>query len=129
MQITEIRIRPTNDGVVGAYVDIVFDNCLKVEGIKVIKGPTGLFISFPSKKQRDGSHRNLAFPANAETRRMIQRARLAEYENIVGASEPMSNARTAAERLSAIEQLKNDGLMSEEEYRTKQREILEELQL
>jgi DNA-binding cell septation regulator SpoVG len=40
MQITEITIRPTNDGVVGAYVDIVFDNCLKVEGIKVIKGPT-----------------------------------------------------------------------------------------
>jgi stage V sporulation protein G len=52
-------------------VDIVFDNCLKVEGIKVIKDPTGLFISFPSKKQRDGTYRNLASPANAETRMMI----------------------------------------------------------
>jgi stage V sporulation protein G len=87
MQITEITIRPTNDGVVGAYVDIVFDNCLKVEGIKVIKGPTGLFISFPSKKQRDGTYRDLAFPANAETRMMIQRAILAEYEKVVAPSE------------------------------------------
>jgi stage V sporulation protein G len=50
MQITEIAIRPTNDGAVRAYVDIVFDNCFKVEEIKVIKGPTGLFISFPAKK-------------------------------------------------------------------------------
>jgi SpoVG len=38
-----------------------------VRGIKVIKGRTGLYISFPSKKQRNGSHRHLAFPANAET--------------------------------------------------------------
>jgi stage V sporulation protein G len=73
MKITEVTIFPTNDGVVGAYADIVFDNCLKVEGIKVIKRPTGLFISFPSKKQRDGSHRDLAFPANAEMRMMIQK--------------------------------------------------------
>jgi stage V sporulation protein G len=87
MQITEITIRPTINGVVGAYVDIVFDNCLKVEGIKVIKGPNGLFISFPSKKQRDGTYRDLAFPANAKTRRMIHRIILAEYEKVVAAND------------------------------------------
>jgi DNA-binding cell septation regulator SpoVG len=37
MQITEITVFPTNDGLVRAYVDIVFDNCFKFEGIKVIK--------------------------------------------------------------------------------------------
>lgn len=57
MQITEITVLPTNDGVVRAYVDIVFDNCFKVEVIKVIQSPTGLFVSFPAKKQRDGSDR------------------------------------------------------------------------
>jgi stage V sporulation protein G len=127
MQITEVTIRPTINGVVGAYVDIVFDNCLKVEGIKVIKGPTGLFISFPSKKQRDGSYRDLAFPANAETRMMIQRVILAEYDKLVAGSEPMSNAPSASERLRAIEQLKADGLINEEEYNTKRKEILGEL--
>ena len=45
MKITEVTIRPTNDGVVRAYVDIVFDNCLKVRELKVIKGSTGLFVS------------------------------------------------------------------------------------
>jgi stage V sporulation protein G len=109
------------------YVDIVFDNCLKVEGIKVIKGPTGLFISFPSKKQRDGSHRDLAFPANAETRMMIQRVILAEYDKLVAGSEPMANARRPSERLRALEKLRIDGLINDEEYNTKRKEILGEL--
>ena len=113
MQITEITIRPTINGVVGAYVDIVFDNCLKVEGIKVIKGPTGLFISFPSKKQRDGTYRDLAFPANAETRMMIQRAILAEYDKLVGKEEPVPSGHSASERLRALEQLKTDGLIND----------------
>jgi len=108
MKITEVTIRPTNDGVVRAYVDIVFDNCLMVRELKVIKGSTGLFVSFPAKKQRDGTHRQLAYPANAETRKMIQRAILAEYEKLVAGSEPMSNARSASERLRALDQLKTD---------------------
>ena len=83
MQITEITIFPTNDGVVGAYVDIIFDNCFMVEGIKIIKAPKGLFISFPTKKLSDGPHWDVAFPANTETRRMIERAVLAEYEKVV----------------------------------------------
>jgi stage V sporulation protein G len=92
-QITEITIHPCNDGWVRGYVDIVFDNCLLVRGIKVIKGHTGLYISFPSKKQRAGRHRDLAFPANAETRRMIEQAILAEYERrSLGESDPLPSA-------------------------------------
>jgi len=82
MKITEVTIRPSNDGVVRAYVDIVFDNCLMVRELKVIKGSTGLFVSFPAKKQRDRTHRQLAYPANAETRRRIEQAILAEYEKV-----------------------------------------------
>jgi stage V sporulation protein G len=89
MEITEIAILPTNDGLVRAYVDIVFDNCFMVGEIKVIQSPTGLFVSFPAKKQRDGSDRQLAYPANAETRRMIEQAILAQYEKVVGGSEPL----------------------------------------
>jgi len=88
MQITGITIHPTNDGLVRAYVNIVFDNCLMIREIRVIQGPTGLFVSFPAKKQRDGTHRQLAYPANAEMRMMIQRVILAEYEQIVAKSNP-----------------------------------------
>ena len=127
MQITDIRIRPTNDGLVRAYVDIVFDNCFKVEEIKVIQSPTGLFVSFPAKKQRDGTDRDLAYPADAKTRMMMQRVILAEYEKIVGGSDLVSTLRSLSERLRALEQLKIDGLINEEEDNGKRKEILGEL--
>jgi stage V sporulation protein G len=123
MEITEITIHPTNEDLVRAYVSIVFDNCFMVGEIRVMQGPTGLFVSFPAKKQRDGSDRQLAYPANAETRMMFQRVILAEYEKLVGESEP----RPVAERLRTLEQLKTDGLINEEEYNTKRKEILGEL--
>jgi|RhiMethySRZTD1v2_1073278.scaffolds.fasta_scaffold913262_2 stage V sporulation protein G len=83
MQITEITIHPTNEDLVRAYVSIVFDNCFMVGEIRVMHGPRGLFVSFPGKKQRDGTHRELAYPVNAKTRNMIQQAILAEYEKTV----------------------------------------------
>ena len=51
-------------------------------------------------EQRDGTRRQLSYPANA---------------------------KTASERLRAIDQLKTDGLISEEEYNSKRKEILGEL--
>jgi len=106
MQITEVRIYPTDEDLVGAHVSIVFDNCFMVGEIRVMQGPTGLFVSFPAKKQRDGSDRELAYPANAETRMMIQRVILAEYEKIVGDGHPMPSVRSVSERLRSLEQLK-----------------------
>jgi len=68
------------------------------------------------------SKRQLAYPGNAETRMMIQRIVLEEYEQIFG-----SDARSASERLRALDHLKTDGLINEEEYNTKRKEILGEL--
>ena len=103
------RRHPTNNGLVRAYVSIVFDNCFMVGEIRVIQGPTGLFVSFPSKKQKDGTDWQVAYPANAETRIMMQQAILAEYEKIVGKDDPMPSVRSASERPRSLEQLKTDG--------------------
>jgi DNA-binding cell septation regulator SpoVG len=115
-----------NKTIVRAYVSIVFDNCFMVGEIRVMQGPSGLFVSFPAKKQRDGSDRQLAYPANAETRMLFQRVILAEYEKLVK-EEPVPSVRSASERLRTLEQLKNDGLITEEEYSIKRKEILGEL--
>jgi stage V sporulation protein G len=86
MQITKITIHPTNESLVRAYVRIVFDNCFMVEEITVMQGPTGLFVSFPAKRESDGTNRGLAFPADAETHRLIEQAILTEYKKVVAGS-------------------------------------------
>jgi Short C-terminal domain len=55
---------------------------------------------------------------------IFQRVILAKYENLVGKQEPVQSGRSAADRLRALEQLKTDGLISEEEYSSKRKEIL-----
>ena len=59
MQITEVKIRPANEALVKAYVSIVFDNCFMVGEIRVMQGPTGLFVSFPAKKRETAAIENL----------------------------------------------------------------------
>jgi stage V sporulation protein G len=93
MKITEVRIYPTNEDLVKAYATISFDNCFLVQEIRVIKGPTGLFVSFPAKKQRDGTYWDIAFPANAGTRNMIQQAILEEYEKVVAESDSVPSEK------------------------------------
>ena len=61
--------------------------------IRIMQGPTGLFVSFPAKKQKNGSVRQLSYPANAETRMLFQRVILTEYEKLVGKEDPVQSVR------------------------------------
>jgi len=36
----------------------------------------------PSKKQREGTYRDIVHPVNAETRKMIERTVIAEYKKV-----------------------------------------------
>jgi Short C-terminal domain len=58
---------------------------------------------------------------------MIEQAILAQYKKVVGKEEPVQSVCSPSERLKVLEQLKTDGLISEEEYSTKRKEILGEL--
>jgi stage V sporulation protein G len=86
LKITEVRIRPASEDFVKAYASICFADCFLVHDIRIIKGATGLFISFPNRTQSEGGQRDIAFPVNAETRRIIEQTILAEYEKIVATS-------------------------------------------
>jgi stage V sporulation protein G len=58
-----------------------------VEEIRVMQGRTGLFVSFPARRESDGTQRDIAFPADAETRRVIEQAILVEYNKVVAGSD------------------------------------------
>src|SRR5215467_15679672 len=93
MQITEITIHPIKESLVRAYVNIVFDDCFMVEEIRVIEGPRGLFVSFPAKRQMDDSYMELAYPADDETRQMIQGVILAKYRKVVAESDEKTDLK------------------------------------
>jgi len=82
MEITEVRVFPVNEEKLRAYVTITFDQCFVIRDLKIIQGTTGLFVSMPSKKRKDGTYRDIAHPINNETRRMIEEKIIAEYHKV-----------------------------------------------
>ncbi len=88
MQITEIVISLRNEDRLKAFVNVTFDNCFVVRGMKIIEGSDGLFISMPSRKAEDGTYRDVAHPINNEFRQKIEKAILAKYEEVVEAQSP-----------------------------------------
>ncbi len=82
MTITQVKVFPVAEEKLKAYVSIVFDACFLVSDLKVIQGPNGLFISMPSKRKKNGEFKDVAHPLNRETREMIEKQILAEYDKV-----------------------------------------------
>lgn len=81
MKITEVKVHPVNEDRLKAYISITIDNCFVVRDLKIIQGPTGLFVAMPSKKRKDGQYRDIAHPLNQDTRKEIEDQIFEAYEN------------------------------------------------
>ena len=84
MEITEVRINPSKGGKVRAFAQVVFDGCFLVGDVRIIEGKEGtVHVTMPSRRLRSGAFRDIAHPLNAETRRRLDDAILAEYQRVV----------------------------------------------
>lgn len=80
MQITDIKIRKFFDeGPMKAIVSVTFNNCLALHDIKVIYARERYFIVMPSRKNPDGSYRDIAHPINADFRARLEEAVIDAY--------------------------------------------------
>ena len=83
MNITDIRIRKINaTGKMKAIVSVTLDDMFVIHDMKIIEGANGLFIAMPSRKTPSGEYKDIAHPINSETRDMMQRLILEEYEKM-----------------------------------------------
>lgn len=80
MEITEITVSIRDEDKLKAFVNVTFDNCFVVRGMKVIKGATGYFVSMPSRKMSDGTYRDIAHPITNEFRDRVEKAILRQYK-------------------------------------------------
>jgi stage V sporulation protein G len=92
MEITQVKVFPVEEEKLKAYVSIVLDDCFLVSDLKVIHGPNGLFISMPSKRKKNGEFKDVAHPLNRETREMMERRILEEYQKAKAAAPPAAKA-------------------------------------
>ncbi len=80
MQITDIKIRKFFDeGPMKAVISVTFDNCLAVHDIKVIYARERYFIVMPSRKNPDGTYRDIVHPINSEFRVELEKTLIDAY--------------------------------------------------
>jgi len=82
MDVTEVRVfLVNNEERLKAYATITVDNVFLIRDLRVINGNAGLFVAMPSRKMKDGTFKDIAHPLNSETRQMIEKKVLSEYEH------------------------------------------------
>ena len=81
MLITDVKIRKTfSEGPMLAVASVTFDHAFVVHDIKVIYANERRFIVMPSRKNADGTYRDIAHPISASFRAILEEAVLSAYE-------------------------------------------------
>ena len=85
MKITDIKVRKLfdDDSTMKAVVSVTFDGQLALHDIKVIYAKERYFIVMPSKKNADGTFRDVVHPINAQFRGMLESAVIDAYDQAV----------------------------------------------
>ncbi|MBQ3101096.1 MAG: SpoVG family protein [Clostridia bacterium] len=96
MEITDIKIRKlfNDDSPMKAIASVTFDNQLALHDIKVINAREKYFVVMPSRKNPDGTYRDIVHPINADFRINLEErvisAYLAHVEATNSAEEPQA---------------------------------------
>jgi len=80
MKITDVKIRKTfTEGPMLAVASVTFDHVFVVHDVKVIFANDRHFIVMPSRKNADGTYRDIAHPITAEFRSELEDVILAAF--------------------------------------------------
>lgn len=88
MNITEVKIRHIYpEGRLRAIVSLTIDNEFVIHDVKIIEGPERVFVAMPSRKEADGTYRDIAHPINAQVRQQLEEKIITEYSNVLKSME------------------------------------------
>ncbi len=80
MKITDVKIRKIfSEGPMLAIASITFDNVFVVHDVKVICANDRYFIVMPSRKNDDGTYRDIAHPIRADFRAEMEAVVIEAY--------------------------------------------------
>ena len=96
MQITDIKVRKLFDeGPMKAVVSVTFDGQLAVHDIKVIYAREKYFIVMPSRKNPDGTYRDIVHPINSDFRADLEAKVIDAYNRELALAEVMASEESA----------------------------------
>lgn len=87
----KITCKPYNgDSKTKAFVDLELDGTLVIKGLTLVEGKEGLFLSYPSKKGKNGTYYNSIYTLDKEWNKLLQDACIKKYNECNQNSQPAS---------------------------------------
>lgn len=74
-----------------AFIDLTLDDTLVIKGLTLVEGKDGLFLSFPSKKGKDGKYYNSVYSCDKEWTGLLQDACVKKYNECNQTSQSASS--------------------------------------
>ena len=96
MNITDVKIRKlfNDDGPMKAIASVTFDEQLAVHDIKVIYARERYLIVMPSRKNPDGTYRDIVHPINSTFRAQLEAAVLEAHEKALAEAQNEENVES-----------------------------------
>jgi len=92
MKISDIKIRRTyHDSRLRALVSLTIDGEFAVHDIKIIQGPQRVFVAMPSRRDEQGTFRDICHPITPGVRRYLEDCILLAYEDFLSRQEEESD--------------------------------------
>jgi DNA-binding cell septation regulator SpoVG len=85
MEVTRVKIQPTADDLVRAYVDITLNDRWVIRGLKVIRYSSGYLVAMPRNKPGDDTSQEIVLPTD---QKLIHEAVMSEYRKTIAGLAP-----------------------------------------
>jgi stage V sporulation protein G len=77
--ISSVRVKPYDESKLRGFASMVLDDCLVINGIKLILGKKRRFVQMPNVRKKTGKFRDLAFPTVPRIRDRIEKTVFDEF--------------------------------------------------
>jgi stage V sporulation protein G len=79
----DVRVYPLDNpqGSTKAFANVGIEDLVAINGIRVVGGEKGDFVTMPQSKDKNGEYHDIAHPIIGELRKELNKAVLAEYKN------------------------------------------------
>ena len=78
----DVRVYPLEKpaGNTLAFANVGIEDLAAINGVRVVNGEKGLFVTMPQSKDKDGEYHDIAFPINSDLRKALNTAVLDEFD-------------------------------------------------
>jgi stage V sporulation protein G len=117
-----VKVYPINEpqGATLAFASVGINDLVAIQGVRVVNGEKGLFVTMPQSQDKNGEYHDIAYPLNADLRKQISYEVLNAYDKEMDISQAKRSIeqklQNGASRSAEAGQRRQDNQRNQQSY-------------